>query len=555
MIMRKIKIVAAAACMAALVVSCGTSKVENPIAQIGRVTIDSASFDTFRKAARVYPAPFPNHFPGSRGTASFMAECEAIYQATAKRAAALGVTSTLDWEWKKKYFTATLFFDLLGDNLGFTNAELESRYNKTKESFETTVKTEDGQDSTFIQPFEAVKRLVADNIFYEKHEPDSAFIARLGAQAQDSAALRNHWLYSVRSNPADFYMRLFIKEQTGVVYSDSVEQIYGEGKYITPEDLEVIRSWVPESRRNMRMKELVEWLYKWKSFSERATKLGLTNTPEHKNMQYWALRMEHAIVYLEKEVMPKLPKIEITESDTCLAKLSIFDMSGRVTSPSVERITGELESISQARLNVKVDSAIYNIRKNVKVTWMQNEHRDERGENPAALLAKADSLRDAAADAETDEDADRILEEAESLYRALTADFAFTAEGRRAYSELAKINLDKYNTDPRQDRRLLSTAINYYRRGQVLDTDDEARCNSSFMIGFTYDEHLKNFALAEANYKWILRHTPACNLITDAEFMLQHLDEPMTSIEEIQGQSIRQGRKVEFEEEITDEDL
>jgi hypothetical protein len=70
------------------------------------------------------------------------------------------------------------------------------------------------------------------------------------------------------------------------------------------------------------------------------------------------------------------------------------------------------------------------------------------------------------------------------------------------------------------------------------------------MIGFTYDEYLKSYSLAEANYKWILRDAPNCSLASDAEFMLQHLDEPMTSIEEIQGQSVRQGRKIDFDDDI-----
>jgi hypothetical protein len=81
-----------------------------------------------------------------------------------------------------------------------------------------------------------------------------------------------------------------------------------------------------------------------------------------------------------------------------------------------------------------------------------------------------------------------------------------------------------------------------------LDTDPENLCNSYFLTGLAYDEYLKNNSLAEANYKWVLRNAPTCALASDAEFMIQHLGEPMTSIEEIQGQSMRQGRDVDFDE-------
>jgi len=549
--MKTCKIVTAALVCALAFAACQGSKVKDPVVKVGKTAIGKESLETFKKVAGIYPAPQPHFFPGQRQPVTYMAECEAIFQNAKSKAAAINekITSSRDWEWKKRYYTASLFFDLLGDNLGFTDSELEEYYKKNSETFRLSAKTENGEDSSFIIAFDAAKRQAADFLFYEKYKPDSAFAARFTDQDED--AVKGQWIYYVRSNPADFFMRKFFLENTGEAYADSVEQIYGDGKYIVSEDIDVIRSWVPENRRNMRMKELVEWLYKWKSFSEYAVKKGLTaNNPAFNDMLHWAMRVEFANAYLQEEVLTKLPA-QNSPSDTALAQFTIYDQIQRVDEELPEaRLQSELENIARTRVNASVDSAIYGIRKNVKIAFLQSDWKDNRSDDPAALLARADSLKDAAADDELDADsAAAMSEEAENLYRTLTTDFAFAAEGRKAFNELAKIIIDKYNAGPRPEKYLLTQAISSYRRGLVFDQSGENLCNTFFMTGFTYDEYMKNYALAEANYKWLLRNAPDCALASDAEFMIQHLDEPMTSIEEIQGQSIRQGRKVDFDDE------
>ncbi|MDR0306620.1 MAG: hypothetical protein LBI42_07260 [Chitinispirillales bacterium] len=543
------KFLAALICVSAFLM-CQNSNVKDPVVKVGRITIGNESFEAFKKVARAYPAPFPHYFPSQRQPVSFMVECEAVYQFGKSSQISEKISSSLDWEWKKRFFAATLFFDIMGENLGFTDMELGEFYKKSPETFRVISQTADGQDSSFIPPFENIKRQVADQLFYEKYKPDSSFTERLGAQGQDSAALRNHWIYNARSNPPEFYMRRLYKEQYGEAYTDSVQQIYGEGKPIVSDDIDVIRSWVPENRRNtMRMKELVEWLLKWQLFSDYAARIGLASGSEYKEMLHWALRIDCAQQYLSQQVLPSFAPAA-KESDTSLAALILFDQQGRIDKPDTFRLNSELENIVKTRINAKVDSVIHNIRKNVKVTWLQNDWRDDKDSDPALLIAKADSLKEASADADMDQlEASRLLEEAENTYRTLINSFVFTEEGRRAHNEMAKIQIDKYNSSPRQERYLLSSAINYYRKGQIFDSQEDNLCNSFFMIGFTYDEYLKNFALAEANYRWILQNSPACALVADAEFMMLHLDEPMTSIEEIQAQSLRQGRKIDFLEE------
>jgi hypothetical protein len=545
-------VVAALLCASAFFACKNSGHANDPVVKVGKATLGSEALEAFRYVARIYPAPLPYYFPGQRQPATFMAECEAVYQYAKPDSLRAAIESGLDWKWKERYFKASLFFNLLGDNLGFTDSELEAYYKKNAEAFRVEATAADGKDSSYVPPFSAAKRQAADRLFCDKYKPDSAFTAKLGDYdgGLDSAAVLNHWIYSVRSNPADFYMRRFFLERTGEAYADDIKQIYGEGKPIVSKDIDVARSWVPENRRNMRMEDLIEWLYKWTVFSEHADKAGLTSGAEYKNLIHWAMRVEYAASYLREKVLPNLPlPSEPTEPDISLAELVVFDQTGRADKPDRQQIISELNNIAKIRAAVAIDSAIYGIRKSAKIKWLNSEVRDERSSVPAALIARADSLKEIAADIDASQsDAEEAMKIADSLYRAIAADFAFAPEGKRAANELAKLLVDKYSSGSGQEKYLLFSAIHYYRRAQMLDTDRESLCNSYFMTGFTYDEHLKTPALAEANYKWILRNTPECSLASDAEFMILHLGEPMTSIEEIQGQSLRQGRKVDFDE-------
>jgi len=555
MFKRKIIVAVALFCTSALLV-CQSANVKEPFVKVGNTTLGIESLESFRKITGVYPVTMPYYFPAQRQVHTFMTECEAIYKYAGSKSAGISkkLADSPDWKWKKRYYAALLFFDLLPVNLGFTDKQLEEYYKKSKEEFKVTVTTEDGKDSSYIPPFDSVKTRVADRCFYNANQPDSAFIA--GLSDQDSAAVMNHWIYTVRSNPPYFFMRKFFKERTGYEYKDSVEQIVDNDKVVTSADMDVINSWLPESRRDMSKKDQAEWLFKWLSFSEQAEKLGLTATPEFKDMMHWAQRIEFAFEYLRTEVMPNVESLgTLTPFDTTLAELIAYDNIGQVGRVNPGWIASQLDEIAKTRVSVAVEAAIYAARKSVKVKYLQEhaDRRDDKDADPDALMAKADSLREAASDPDMDADeAGKLTDEAEKLYQILSTDFAFTEVGRKALGELAKTLIDKYNADPKRGKRLISMAINAYRRSQKLDADPENLCNSYFLSGFAYDEYIKNYSLAEANYAWVLRNAPKCALASDAEFMIQHLGEPMTSIEEIQGQSMRQGRDVDFDESATE---
>jgi hypothetical protein len=550
--MAKCKFIAALLCVSAFLV-CQSAKVKESIVKVGNTTLDGEALVSVTEALKVYPAPLPYYFPAQRQPQTIMAECEAIYRrAGSKKAAEISkkVAASRDWAWKQRYIAAQAYFEFLQENLGIPDKQLIEYYKKHAEEFKVTTRVASGQDSSYVPPFDSVKTRVADRCFYDTHKPDAAFIERVGDV--DSATVMTYWIYTVRTNPQDFFMRLIFKERTGTEYADSLEQLY-DGKTLTAEDMGVIATWLPESRKQMSDKYRAEWLFKWLTFSERAEKLGITATPSFKNKLHWVQRIEFALEYLRSEVLPKIePAGAFTSLDSTLAELLAYDKIGqaRVANPQ-PLIAAALNDIMKTRLAVAVDSALYAIRKGAKVKFLSQskDRRDEKGSDPAALVAKADSLREVASDPNMDMDtASKIMSEAEKLYNTLSTDFAFTAVGRKALGEMAKVMIDKYNTDPKQGSLLVTTAIKAYRKSQMLDADPDGMCNSYFLVGFAYDEHLKNYSLAEANYKWILRNAPACALASDAEFMIQHLGEPVTSIEEIQGQSLRQGREVDFDE-------
>lgn len=519
--------------------------VEDPMVSVGKNLLGQKSFEAFEKVADIYPATPLSHFPGKRKRVTYMVECEAIHQECMSKSLKNEITGSLDWEWKKKYYTSSLFFDLF-ENLGFTEKQLKEYYNTNKELFRKDIKTEDDKDSSFIPSFDVAKRQVANQLFGEKTKPDSQFIAGIGEKAKDSTALKNHWVNYVRKNPPDnYFLPHLYKEKFGKPLSDSTDQFFGEGKIITAQDLEVINSWLSDrpNRQHMNKKELLRWLLKWELFSEQAVKMNLTERPLYDQMMDWALKIEYAKEYLSQKVIPQLPRKG--SNDTALAKLSYFDRIGRVAELDSSEMESQLKRIEDFRINVNLDSILHTIRESAGIEFSHSDYNDNRSTDYKALMAQADSLKEASSDPDLEpQKASELLDKAEKNYRTLTDNFAFTAEGEKAFGEAAKILIDKYNSKPNAQKFMLYSAIEFYRRGLFLDSDGENSCNSLFMIGFTFDEHLNNYELAEENYKLILKDNPDCKLASDAEFMMLHLNEPMTSIEEIQSQTMRQGKKV-----------
>jgi hypothetical protein len=463
-------------------------------------------------------------------------------------------------------------YDILDKNLGFSQAEIDAYYKANRVRFCDTMKViadtikvtrtikvpaSDGiaehdslaesdsltyRDSAFVKPLEQVRSEIAEKLFIKNYPPDTAFYAKYAARdsasANDSAAakidsptVQRDWVYSVRNNLPDFFVRKFYKEKYHADLPDSLAMWYGEGKLITPADMEVILAWIPEYQRNnyrndpARLKTLAEWLLKWKLFTEKAIAIGFDRQNDVRQTIAWAGKYEVALSYLEKQLLPKSEAA--ATFDTAMYRYAYWDQKENpIFDPDTADYAAALLRFKNLSVDVQLDKSIYDLRSQFKVVFLQPDWKDDKGKDPVALLAQADSSRDS-----------NNAKGAEPLYRILAESFPFTAQGEKALLELAKIETENEQYRP---------AIDHYRRYLALGLGDNVkRCNTFFMIAFIYDEYLGKPEMAEVNYKWVLKNTPDCDLSDDAEFMCLHLDEPMTSVEELRAQALRQGRPVE----------
>ncbi len=563
-------VVASVVLLGAITMSCGNKADEEAgVVRIGSKMISMPSFEAFRRMQRMYPTRMPEVFPGNRTPITFMVETQLLYDKASPLLGSHKALETRDWSWKQKFFPAHLYLsEVLEPTLGVTDEEIERYYEENTEEFRDTVTkfetkkvpaaegdtTADttgmkdstvAQDSAYIQPLSQVRNEVIERAFLEKHPPTEEFVEE--QRAEDStvseSVIERMWINTARRNLPDFFMEVLYEEQYGEQFPDSVDVWYGEGKLITPDDMDVIMSWLPDNQREMyqgdpqRMNDLAKWLLIWELLSDEAEDSGFMENYEPGKVMDWARKVQVAIHHVENQVVEKAR--EGKSVDTTMAKYAYWDGIYRVQLP-VD--SSRLASVLQDRWNdivaLGVDSIIHSVRQDANVEFLQSDWKDERDMNPQQMLAQADSARDTGG-----------VKIAEELYRSVATNFAFLPEGERAVGELAKIltENERYND-----------AIRHYRRKLLwYPQSDEEMCNTFFMIGFIYDEYLGKAELAEQNYKWLLKNTPDCELADDAEFMALHLNEPMSSVEELRGEAARQGRDIEDEpvelEEIEEE--
>jgi tetratricopeptide (TPR) repeat protein len=520
-----------------LLMVCSQKDTGEGIVKIGKTVISKAQMEAFNKITGMYPVDPGKYFPGLRSRITHLVETEVLYRNRDVARLRDSLEKTADWEWKLRYFPAQMYLlDFLSPNLGIPDEEISAYYDATKDSlFKVTVKGDSTKpDSTYYRDIADAKNEIVTTIFAARNKPDSAFLARFDSLPPQKE-LDQQWVGYIRQKLPNYFMTHLYKELTGTPYPDSLADIFGEGKFITQRDLDVIISWIPESRRGLyasddHKRELVEWLVKWKVFSAISEKSGHNKTPEFKLAMDWARKLNAVYCYANTVLEPQLEKSISIDSSMLL--YSLYDDNGY--SPvdySSSSFTNKVESTTKDLITMKLDSVIIGDRKKLSVTFLQNDWKDTRDDDPVELLKKADALRDSGK-----------TNEARDGYLNLSNEFEFTPEGQTALVELAKLQTEQ---------QLYSQAISNYRKFLLLSNDTGKRCNTFFMIGFIYDEYLDHPLHAEYNYKWVLQNTPECELADDAEFMMLHLDEPMSSVEELRDEALRQGRNVEpIDEEI-----
>lgn len=514
-----------------LLVLCSKQEKKDALAIIGKTPVDRTDYEIFSKARKYYPTEFCEEFPGFRTTISHMIETQAIYQ-KASSSLKNSIKNSKDWQWKNIFYQAQIFMmDNLIPNMGATEDQIKKYYDSHKEDFKKTVKVDSTRDSSFYRSLNEVRDTIIQILFAENFPPDSAFISKI--DKEDSARISNIWFSSNKRNAPDFFMKKFFKEKFQKNYPDSISEVYGDNKIITPEDMEIILSWIrPEYRQQYEnengTRRLVEFLLQWKLFSEKAKQYAFTSTPEFKGVMDWAWKMEVVNEYVKNEILPLADKGLYIDSS--IVPYLIYDESNSVVAKiDSSTLSKKISTLLDNQKKLKVDSLIHEIRKTQQVKFLQNDLKDNMDQDPVVLLKQADSLRDTGA-----------VEEAEKLYVTLANDFKFSTEGKNAQYELAKLQTE---------RQAYSIAIDNYRNFLLTCPDPKKKSITFFMIGFIYDEYMDKSELAEVNYKWVLNNDPECELADDAEFMMLHLGEPMNSVEELQAQTMRQNRKVDSFEE------
>jgi hypothetical protein len=519
----------------------GTNK---PLVKVGMTVLKQVDVNGFSRVTQNYPSSSAEFSIVMRPPISGFIETYAIYKKQRFNPANLKLRRSLDWKWKQRYLVATAFLnEVLQQNLGYTEPELRKYYDAHKADFKNPVVSDSAGKkpctTMVVAPFETeVKRQIAEKLFLKDNKPDSAFRASTPQNdLNDSNAMNGRWLRYVRHEGyRDLFVKKYFKEKYGKPYPDSLDDLLGKGKILLQEDMEVILSWIPADRRDMLRKnkqslaDFAKWLMRWQLFSEKAKATGYASLPEIRSTIKWAWRFEIAQRYVTDILAPAAKKM--SRIDTAMALYSYLDESGNPgTVPDSTNLKDHINRLISQQTNEHFDGLLYKIRRKAHVRFLTKDWSDERGKDPAALLRKADSLRDTGS-----------TTEAEPLYRTLSTDFGFTPEGKKAIIELAKLQTEQ---------QIYTEAIRNYRRVLLTDSDPGKRCNYMFMIGFIYDEYLDRPEMAEVNYKWVLKNTPDCELNDDAEFMMLHLGEQMSSVDELQAEVKRQGKKVEASEADT----
>jgi hypothetical protein len=516
----------------------GTNK---PLVKVGMTVLTQEDENAFSRVTQGYPTSPAEFSIAMRPPVTGIIETWAIYQKQRFNLANLKYRRSLDWKWKQRYMVSTAFMnEVLRQNLGCSESEMRKYYDAHKSEFKSPVVSDSAGKkpctTMVVKPFDAdVKQQIADKLFFKDNPPDSAYVA--SSPSKDSNAIKDRWLQNMRfQGYRDLFLNKYYKEKYGKPYPDSLEGIVGKGKLLSQDDMEVILSWIPADRRALIRKEkqsladFAKWLMRWQLFTEKAKAMGYASKPEIRSSLKWGWRYEIAQRYITDVLGPAAKKM--SRIDTSMAQYSYLDESGNPgVTPDTTNLKDHFNRLISQQTNEHYDGLLYDIRHKAHVKFLTKEWTDERDKNPAVLIHKADSLRDTG-----------NTSEAEPLYRTLSTDFAFTPEGKKAIIELAKLQTEQ---------QIYTEAIRNYRRVLITDSDAGKRCNYMFMIGFIYDEYLDRPEMAEVNYKWVLKNAPDCELNDDAEFMMLHLGEQMSSVDELQAEVKRQGKKVEASEADT----
>jgi hypothetical protein len=362
---------------------------------------------------------------------------------------------------------------------------------------------------------------IIKTLFLEKFPPTAEFATLFQGQSQNE--IEKKWFEQTVGDRSAFFRDMLYKKKYGTNFprENTKDELVGSGKLISDTELNIVMGWIAKGQsvsENLVAAKMVSWLL----FAEEAKATGYIKAEGYKTLKEQFERFE-IVRYFVNEVLGD--KIENDwKPNEEFVKLTIADKN-KIPSLNIEQeeIVTFSDSLEMVMHEAKILEYIHQKRAKVDVLFLQRDYIDMFEKTSAQLKHEADSLS-----------ANQNTERAKRIYRDLSEWFLYSDEGKEAFLEAAKLQ---------SDEKEYTNAINSYRRYLLYSNDDSEHCRVFFMIGYIYAEYLEKYPFATMNYRWILQNQPDCNLVSDAEFMYLHLGEPMTDVEELRQEAIRQGKE------------
>ncbi len=477
-------------------------------------------------------------FPSAVGDVYSAVMAELAYP-IAKAAVNLdSIRTSQEWQILSVFYPGQLYFkDELIPTLGLPDSLLKAEYEKNKKTRYFSVKKIDStKTDTTILTFKDARPQIAMAIIADNPKPDSTFYsqfkkptAKPGEFTIDTALAKKRWPDQYRRDIGVTILKQKCKAAYGVLPPDSFSGYSSGPAAIPAERVNELINWIPADRRQgfsspAKKKELCDWLLRWKLFSAEAKKTGYSDKPQIVAALDWAWKFEVVKVWLNTKVKPGA--LAAAKVDTLMSLYNYWDKSGKpMLVPDTATLAKTIAADKAATADIQISKTMYDIRSKASVKFYKKNLTDGQDVSIDSISKSADSLNAAGA-----------YDQALQSYEKLNQLFPFSKKGSEALVEIAKLATE------RED---FYKASESYRKYLRFGSDTTKRNNIFFMLGFIYGEHLHHAEMADACYKWVLKNAPDCELADDAEFMCQHIAEPMTGVEELQSEAKRQGKQTD----------
>lgn len=492
---------------------------EQQFCTIGKELYSIDDLSAFRNAKNYYPAKSNNDFfPGRKHDETLFIETM-LYFNDAKKYKS-HVHSGLEWEMKKTFFKGQMYARRsMKFNMGSTEKQLREYYEKNPNSFLLT-------NNEGVNTYGINKIQVADSLFMKKFPPFDNFYKMF--PGADTAFIVGKWITRCKENYYNFFVETFYERKYGKKLPKVYGEIVGNGLPVSENEVEVVIGWLPENAREQAKAgqnklKYAQFILAWKLFAEYAEEIGYFEEIDY-DTEFAYFEKYTLVHYYMNSILPE----KITSSidiDMNNLKYLYWDKNGNPLESVDENSLDELRKEYQRELNIQAIYAdIYNKRQKENITFKQSLYDDSGQKSPEYLFKKADSLRSSG-----------LKEQGIKVFKDLTKYHLGNKYGRDALLELAKEANSKGE---------FHNAISKYREYVITSGKGGDFCDTYFMIAYIYGEELKKYNQAAANYKWIIKNAPECNMVDDAEFMCLHLGEPMPDVDELRDQAIRQGQSI-----------